>query len=302
MDLSIIDENKDSNWAFSDHKCFTIAKKPSLQVWGGNIYSSGTINTSVTKKNQHIYGSWGELGIISSGKVTGMASGASYPSELNTNEIFCAVSPLSFANDKCSREETGLLGTLGPFAKLESDKNTITNKLTKTVDISRRNINDLPETIEDSGIILVENEEGNIDIAKSIIYKGTYTTLDSMPKVVIYAKNVNIHCNVTRIDALIIATDTVNTCSNPTDQSDPNDPNNINAANRSNPLQINGAVLTNKLIAGRTYGAAAGTNSGISAEIINFDPSLYLWGEKQTETDQNVYNTSSYLRELAPRY
>ena len=114
--------------------------------------------------------------------------------------------------------------------------------------------------------------------------------------VLIYGKNINISCNVTQIDALIIAEDTVNTCSD--DEVVGKD----NAEERSNQLIINGAVVTNKLIAGRTYGAATGTNSGVPAEIINFDPSLYLWGGGSTEVESSSSYESVYLRELSPRY
>ncbi|MBR5436757.1 MAG: hypothetical protein IK120_07820, partial [Muribaculaceae bacterium] len=74
-------------------------------------------------------------------------------------------------------------------------------------------------------------------------------------------------CGVRWIDAVLMAK-TVNTCGNS---------NNTNSSSNSNLLTIYGAVIANKLEANRTYGAATGANSIIPAEIIDFDPTLYLW-------------------------
>ncbi len=296
-----IDKGGDKEWAYSDSKCYTVAKRPSLQVWGGNIYSNGAITTSVAVKKRlagesdgtHVFGSWGELGIIANGQVKGLASGAGYAYNTGANNTgFCFVSTLSFANDKCNSETTGSLGV--SFGVLDDEKKLIIEKLTNAEDVTKYSSTDeLEERIGgDSGIILVENDE-TVNITKPIIYDDTYTSFESMPKVVIYAKNVNINCNVTQIDALIIAEDAVNTCSNISD---------VNDQGRSVQLKVNGAIVADKLIAGRTYGAGTGTNSGIPAEIINFDPSLYLWGNDAIKTDPNSSLVNVYLRELSPRY
>ncbi|MBR3256611.1 hypothetical protein IKG10_03040 [Candidatus Saccharibacteria bacterium] len=310
--------NKD--WAWSSPKSFYVAKRPSLQVWGGNIYSSGTINTSITKKKKYfnpdsasedkmdtgtfIFGSWGELGIISGGEVNGLASGAGYANQLGVSKTdYCFVSTLSFANNNCSSGTTGLLGISSSFTKLDDDKNTVIEKLTNNAEniTEYSNIDALPEEInENSGIILIQNKSGEINITKSILYNGSYTSLETIPKVVIYAKNININCEVTRIDALLIATDTVNTCSD-ISKNEENSEVDWNDKKASTQLRVNGAIITNKLEANRTYGAARGANSGIPAEIINFDPSLYLWGKNETKTDSNSAFTSVYQHELSPR-
>lgn len=296
-----LDPNGDGRWAYSATKCYPVAKRPSLQVWGGNIYSNGAITTSVAVKKRlagesdgtHVFGSWGELGIIANGQVKGLASGAGYAYNTGANNTgFCFVSTLSFANDKCNSETTGSLGV--SFGVLDDEKKLIIEKLTNAEDVTKYSSTDeLEERIGgDSGIILVENDE-TVNITKPIIYDDTYTSFESMPKVVIYAKNVNINCNVTQIDALIIAEDAVNTCSNISD---------VNDQGRSVQLKVNGAIVADRLIAGRTYGAGTGTNSGIPAEIINFDPSLYLWGNDAIKTDPNSSLVNVYLRELSPRY
>ena len=79
-------------WNVSDSKCFKIAKKPSLQVWGGGVFSNYTLKTPVSIKNNlngyveydigatnrnYIFGSGTELNLISINAVNGFSSGAS---------------------------------------------------------------------------------------------------------------------------------------------------------------------------------------------------------------------------------
>lgn len=296
----------DERWVESESICGDVAKRPSLQVWGGNIYSSGSIETSVAvkerfqndsgeqEKGTHVFGSWGELGVISSGTVTGLASGAGYAySKGAEKKDFCFVSTLSFANDNCVSGATGSLGI--SFETLDTDKDSIIGQLVDGADntiTKYESIDEVPEEIE-TGVVFVGDKNQDIEIKKSIKYSGNYNSLESMPKVVIYGKNINISCSVTRIDALIIAEETVNTCSDISD---------VNDQRRSVQLKVNGAIVANELKAERTYGAATGTNSGVPAEIINFDPSLYLWGGGSTEVESSSSYESVYLRELSPRY
>lgn len=75
----------------SKPSCVRVAKKPSFQVWGGNVYSNGKINTSLSQKNTlfplnnyivegttngRTFGSFAEHMIIGSSSISGFASGA----------------------------------------------------------------------------------------------------------------------------------------------------------------------------------------------------------------------------------
>lgn len=138
---------------------------------------------------------------------------------------------------------------------------------------------------------------GNVTINGNIEYANynnlSYSTLTQIPKLIIYASgDININCAVNRIDAVLIANGTVNTCYNS---------NSINLPENSNQLIINGAILTGGLELKRTFGAGTGTSSKIPAEIVNFDTSLLLWGRGKVDTDDSrIYQV--YLHELAPRY
>ena len=303
-----LDAGGDKQWTNPVEKCYVVAKRSSLQVWGGNIYSNGTIKTAITTKKRLIghedgtytFGSWGELGIIAGGKVTGLASGAGLgysgaglianPGG-TTQTSFCYVSTLSFTNDRCNYAEkaVGSLGTTLPLQQAEKDKNTVINKLAG---------------LDNIGVITFVNKQGeDYTITDDIENKEQVSALEELPKTVIYAENIYIDCGVTRIDALLIAEKNVVTCNNfDKDLTNENVEKHINDRINSNQLTINGAIVAGKLIANRTYGAATGDNSIKPAEIINFDPTLYLWGKAASENEANMSLLTTYLHELSPRY
>jgi hypothetical protein len=138
------------------------------------------------------------------------------------------------------------------------------------------------------------NVAGDLTINGNIQYQSsTFTALDQIPKVIIYANNIKIGCTVRRIDAIIIAENDLNTCES----------NDINSRQNSYRLQVNGAIITNKLFFNRTYGAATGVNSKVPAEIVNYDTSTILWGRAKSDPNNEHKNlTAVYTHEIAPRY
>lgn len=107
--------DKDNGWRVSQAYCRTKGKKPTMQVWGGSVLATGGINTSYTKEvsSGKYFGSWGDFSLISGGEIKKMASGASFsggraisPNEQNT----CDYSPLTIANEKCSKDNGSKLG------------------------------------------------------------------------------------------------------------------------------------------------------------------------------------------------
>ena len=142
---------------------------------------------------------------------------------------------------------------------------------------------------------MIDASSFNVTIEHDISFLDNqiYNRMSEIPKLIIYARNININCDVNRIDAVLIAENNINTCYN----SD-----NINDRINSNQLIINGSVITDTLSANRTYGAAKGANSIIPAEIINYDATLYLWGNNESSLAGGGRFSSVYLREVAPRY
>ena len=358
------DTNYDGTWARSPRSCYTIAKRPSIQIWGGNVYSRGNLSTStavktkknlqgyaptstpysaVVDKNQAVraFGSWGELGVISNGAINGFGSGASMgyarndgigadgkvktwpsyhpndgvgniasggePGGGRTNN-FCDWIPLTIPNSQCGNNNNtaGGLSSVVGITKASNDKKSIIDLQISGVKTSNHthsdtdmtiNRNTIGDTIEGSTARVISSN-GNITIsadAGDLTYLNKpYLNYDQMPKLVIYAKgNININCGVGRIDALLIADNTVNTCA---------DSNDINSEKNSKQLFVNGAIIATRLIANRTYGAATGANSIVPAEVINFDPTLYQFGGSAEANDDTTGRLDvSYMHELPPR-
>lgn len=367
-----LDKNGSKTWRISNSKCYKIAKKPSLQIWGGNFYSSGNINTAVAVKNHvlgftnynvatsngssYIFGSWGELGIASPASIQGTASGAytGYTSNNNGALVaspggsqeargkisFCNRSVLTFANSPCSSAggKTGDLGNTNSIAGADKDKSAIVaNFAVSKRDAEGRDLNlvsgevalNAEDKKNDVGTYYYHNDSDNLTIptstinagalqlvasGKSILINGNitnntetpYTTIEGMPKLIIYAKdNIYINCDVDRIDAILIADGTVITCADQgfgTDLSTNSIKAKINQPQNSKQLTINGTVIADRLIVNRTYGAATGDKSIVPAEIINYDGTNYAWsnwtGGETSIDDMNI----TYTKELSPRY
>ena len=147
-----------------------------------------------------------------------------------------------------------------------------------------------------------------------------------LPQVLIFADNINITENVTRVDAWLVANNTLNTCAG-------YDPNSVVAKDALNrysegvcykTLMVNGPVYASELILPRTagathgysptdssnvlyrrYGATGASSDSIlgcstTAEIFNLRADAYLWAYNQAQRYSEAIVT--YKRELAPRY
>ena len=344
-----------SGWSRSPRSCYTIAKRPSTQVWGGNIFTQSNINTTPSTKNNlygysqqqytysananngkgpYIFGSWGELGVISNGTITGFGSGASMgyasnsgtlsPNPFATNTAasapnpgggrgtdLCVRFPLTIPNYPCPASVGNLSSTVS-ITKATDQKKAIIDLLVSGQNTAghivpldgKVNMGLIGQTIEGSTTKVV-NSDNDLVIDGNLIYlNGPYLNYEQMPKLVIYSKkNIYINCDVTRIDALLIAENTVVTCNNfDGNLTNENITKHINDQANSTQLYINGTIIASRLVANRTYGAAAGANSIVPAEIINFDPTLYQFsGSAQADDDTGGRLDATYTHEVAPR-
>ena len=344
-------------WRISDSKCFSIAKKPSFQVWGGSVYSAGKIDLKVSAKNNmpaysgsypysmtgsgnnRVFGPWVELGVVANGAVKGLSSGAgtgysrvSAAGEIShdgqgvplgmrgedlggsaegTSTNYCVRSTLSFANNNCKGSSGAVGGLSGALRNnAVSNKRALISEFTDengagyTIETAKEigEIKDFVGTVvvNDDGVESLKTTRviastGSIKINGNIEYADSgYTGLGEVPKIIIYSgKNILISCDVTRIDAVLIAEKAISTCSDSED---------VNDEARSKQLKINGSIISDTLTLGRTYGAATGAWSIAPAEIINYDTSLYLWSRKMNVTTSTDKLVEAYTNELAPRY
>lgn len=227
---------------------------------------------------------------------------------VNSKADYCKISTLSFANKQCN-DVNGSVGfniisngTAGTSREsLISRFNDENNKEYALISCDDNcQIGDEYQSfsyLEEDGMnksTVIIKSNSNITLNKDITYNnGNYENLDTIPKIIIFAKNnIEIACNVTRIDAVLIAGDKVNTCNS----------GNINAKENSTPLRINGSIIANTLDLNRTYGAATGANSMVPAEIVNYDASLYLWASGKSDVIRTGKMVNTYQRELSPRY
>ena len=261
--------------------------------------SGGSVVAKATTKNGTTFGSWGEWGVIAVGDINNLASGATLSGGNSGSKANGDFSYLTFANN--NKNNLGNFNT--SMDKITSNKNALINKIETS-----NPINYLPDSPITGEVYVKVN--GNLTIDKNLEYVDEVDA-NSIPKLMIYATgDINIKCNVTRIDAILIADKTVNTCSDATDKDDRN----IKGANASTQLTINGMVIANKLELNRTYGAATGSPSGceningsfgadcmnVPAEIINYDTTMELLRIKKDDEKISGLN-SVYLHELAPR-
>ena len=333
-----------AQWRYSTPSCAIIAKRPSFQVWGGDMYTNSTINAITAKKGNvynyyknnmdnftrwgggsTYYGSWAEEGLVigtSGGISTGgnfaFASGAAlgyntddtkaYTGRSNLN---CSdIAPLTIANSGGSCGDPSGIGS--KFKDNNDNRRELIDYWVKSTQnptasgakIIYSNDNSVGNKTAYKKETWIYDVNGTFTITGNIKYEDGYnasSTLRDIPKVIIYANNVNIQCNVTEVDAIIITKTggMVKTCSNAGGDD--------SHSSRGNPLKIFGMVITDSIELGRTYGGAAWSGSGpngqqAAAEVFDFDSSILLWSEfmasaAETDTMQVVYQN-----EIAPRY
>ena len=162
----------------------------------------------------------------------------------------------------------------------------------KSVDIRDENGSCKAKTIV---IIKPENSvvirRDDVKITTNVQYEdGNYDSFSEVPRFIVIAKDIEIGCDVTRIDGLLVATGTVNTCNKQGGD--------LNDADYSHPLIVNGAIIAKELVANRTYGAGPGIYSIVPAEIVRFDPTLLDLGLGSNDSNPKIVN----ITELPPRY
>jgi hypothetical protein len=324
-------------WRHSPPFCIVIAKSPKLQVHGGDIrvgsrYTdqtatvSSNITTSQNKKTigtEHIFGSWGEYGILATGIIKGIGSGSAFAGPGLPNVNACSYTFLTFANattgaSDCKTSQPADFGKYStgrtiPDISVSYPVSAAVGTLSGTVNLST--LNGLYKT---SGDIVISG--GSIAKGKSVIINTYYETNaqthahayanvtiagniqystaalangGEIPQVIIIAGDINVQSAVTQVDAWLSAEGTLKTCSD-VDRAD------ITIAQCNNPLTFNGPVMAKEVQLWRTGGSEKGAASGDPAEIFNLRPDAYLWGIAQGSKSGRL--ESVYERELPPRY
>ncbi len=308
--------NSDERWAHSKPICTVVGKKPKVQIWGGDIAVRGTIETSTSVKDiagtTKTFGSWVEYGVFSVGLNNRLASGSGTNNgNVDNNQV--AWSKLTFANkNEAGADAFGRYTTLANFRSaptIAAFFGAAHNQQpvgSASVDVSSLGFNTgEPVQVRTADNLTITG--GTLPASKSVVIMAsgtvkidgnvTYTddtisNLRDIPQVVIIARNIAIKDTVSRVDAWLVASDVVNTCSNFAG--------NLTAGKCGSLLTINGPVVTNKLLLNRTAGSGTGNESGDPAERFNLRSDAYLWARLQSSGNnkaQTVYST-----ELPPRF
>ena len=298
--LAIRNYSSASNAYFiSPSSCRNISKRPSVQILGGSIISTGGIDTSESTYLGNRFGSWTDFAVIggtqNEPKVKRMNSGASAIGGVSTTQTFCNRSPLTIANAGCTSTTTAL-GQSNIIASTDFVRKLFAYFRNNT-DISRIIAN--PPSPHQTSIVRIDSD---LTITGNIINPHP----DS--QVIIIAKNININSNVTQLDAWLVAASlnsegtivtggTIDTCADVGDNA-------LSSTVCTNRLTINGQLYGGNIKFKRTTGGdpaeAGGSTLAYPAEIINYTPSTYLWGANQSNNKNNPRTV--YVRKLPVRY
>jgi len=301
----------DTRWMHSQPICTIIGKKPKVQVWGGDLYVRGDVETGVSIKSSKNYGSWVEYGLLLSGVNDGMASGSALHNGGTASKP--QQNRLTFANvDNTGADRYGYY-TLPPAQSLasqftdntsagapNSNLGALASGTYKTTNFTI-NASDVGQA-GGKGKSIVIIASGTVTINGNITYKGpgngdTFNSLLEIPQVVIIANKINIRGGVQNIDAWLLTTGNgnfINTCSDVAVNAQ------LSTGICNNRLTVNGPVETSQLYLRRTAGSESGANSDAPAEVFNLRGDGLVWARAQASAAGKAQTV--YTSELPPRF
>lgn len=300
------------DWHTVKSSCKPLAKKPSVAIWNGSLYTGGGIDTLTADRfespgwgkkvsdpangQRKLFGSWSEH-IAAVGKInSGLGSGASLAigSEFNADTNFSKNFPLTIAN-----QDPDSLGNSGVKVSTAIDqlKARMVNGDTPTIGSSFN-----PPTSLDAGQTYVYKANSDFAIDSDITNAGGgYTSISQIPQIFIFLEGdheIKISKDVRKIDAWIIAPNgTIDTCVNFQNGS-------TEAKGDCNQrLIFNGPVVAKNIKLNRSHGSEGGNNANraLPAEVFNYRADAYLWAYAQSGKFGTSLN-EVYMSELAPRY
>lgn len=297
--------NKSSMWRHGVPLCVLVAKKPKMQVWGGNVWSTHGVRTSTTNIGGRYFGSWAEYDLISAGQVFGMASASGYSPVQGANgaaaKQIARLTPRASDNIlgtySATIPESNLLANLSArFKRDDAQKQWNVDAIEATSRPTLFNFGDKNETIHQttlnkgqSAILFTKGKiiiDGNITMNTT----GADTPLNTPQLVIVAEKGIEITSNVTNIDAWLITTGEVKTCNVAKTA--------VNQISCGNSLRVNGPIIAGKLRSWRTAGSLP--DRTVPAETYNLRPDTYQWLHAQASGYNRIF--SEYTKELPPRF
>jgi hypothetical protein len=319
--------NEDPQWTHSsidlNTNCIIIAKKPKVQIWGGDLitrtnkgvsrsaspFPDYSVTTSTSDKNGTRFGSWAEYGILAKGNISGSASGAAYaPGGLTYNPMggnACPYSKLSFTNagsSTCTGTGIGNYSNASSMPDVAASfQNISSTPLNANLDANTSGVYTTTAssfTINGGNMgkgqwVVINAPNTDITIAGPISYTtDTIISISEIPQVIIIANSITVNHEVANVDAWLIANKNDSSYIATCDEGGKT----INECNQK--LTVNGPVMTNHLYLRRTFGSESSA-PGEPAEVFNLRADAYLWSMSRATSSARMQ--SIYTTELPPR-
>lgn len=306
-----------ADWKHGTPRCIKIAKKPKLQIWGGDLRTRGDITTSVSARGAAQYGSWVEYAAFSTGPNTvgyNFASGSGFAG--GTNTTLAQHNLLTFANTAgtygnytlpsmpavAAQFTTAAPVVLPARAAIGSSSFSLNGYSSGTYRLTSGNVTLKASDLKGTSIVLIAPAGGTVTIDGDINYlspsgSDTFTDLSQLPQLIIIAKTINITGATKSVNAWLLTTgagNAINTCSDvPTTA-------NLDNTICKNPLVINGPLMTDTLYLRRTGGSDSMATADVAAETFNLRADTYLWASAMTTQSGRVQ--TDQLTEAAVRF
>lgn len=283
-------------------QCFTITRMPSyVHIWGNDLRVGSAFAGGSPNLNSNVAGfvtpegaSWVEYAVTAPGDPAAPSSVTNFASQSGaangSSDPQASWSKLTFANRSSFGNFTPQLATLGSIPNVRAAVQTardggvpINTNVTGNFAVSS-----IPNVNNFTGSRSI-TATGTITIDQNIEYSnGPYANAGQIPQLVLIGTDINIAPNVTRIDAWLVASGTVNTCST----------SDTRASVCNQQLRVNGPIMASQLNLRRTYRSP--TQPDQVAETINLRGDAYIWANRVSRgsgTWRTVHTT-----ELPPRY
>lgn len=289
-------------WTHSPLQCVMAAKSPVIKATGGDLRAiTGPINVNPG----NTLGSWVEYGVFSRGANQSNRIGSAGDYAGNT---------LTFSNDTTPLGNFWATNQPSSFLRVSSSLNALSGfsaggappSVTLGAGKVKYGYGTTPGSLSITGSTGITGQqiiyapgrtvtiEGNIEYSNDC--GGSGCTPGNLPQVVIIARDIRILDGVERVDAWLVAQNSINTCYGATITAGPSG---INTTNCGRYLQINGPVVTTILNAYRA-GSPDIARFSDPVEIFNLRPDAYLWLYTQSNTSLKIHTNA--IHELPPRY
>ena len=324
MDPTWSKETQDSfkEWYHGKPGCIIVVKKPKTQFLGGGIYAGSGVVASQSRRNiggtERVFGSWVEYELTTNGTNEGLATNSVFGiptasnASANSSTNIKQQNRLTLANNN-----TSAYGNFGGTNYAQAFFNRMKSHYQAQVSASKMVSYNPAQLIIPGGHYYSANQDVNLNLNHEIItgdttviyapnntvtilgnIQNTNVNVRSVGQTIIIAKNININQDVTRVDAWLLASDSIDTCKIT---------GSLSSAVCNKHLLVNGPVVvaSNKadgLKLNRTAGSeGAGDGIGNPGETFLLGYDVYQWIVNQANVG-GVRITTSYTKELPVRY